>query len=224
MDRRLILALGLLALAGTGCRQDMHDQPKYKAYRASTFFGDERSARPLLEDTVARGQLREDEAYFTGRQGTAAVDVLPVPVTPALLRRGQERYGIYCTPCHGQIGRGDGMVVQRGYRRPPSFHIDRLRNETPGYIYDVITKGFGAMPDYATQVPVADRWAIVAYIRVLQLSENARLADVPPQWRASLATAPRSAPAPMAQPGAAGEPAGAPASAPPPSARPVEPR
>ena len=223
MDGRLRLALGLLALVGAGCRQDMHDQPKYKPYRASTFFGDERSARPLLEDTVARGQLREDEAYFTGRQGAMAVDVLPVPVTPALLRRGQERYGIYCTPCHGQIGRGDGMVVQRGYRRPPSFHIERLRNETPGYIYDVITRGFGAMPDYAAQVSVADRWAIVAYIRVLQLSENARLADVPPQWRASMATAPRSVPAPQT-PGAAGEPQGTPASEPPPSARPVVPR
>jgi mono/diheme cytochrome c family protein len=222
MDRRLPLVLSVVVLGGLACRQDMHDQPKYKAYRASTFFGDQRSARPLLEDTVARGQLREDEGYFTGRQGTVAVDVLPVPVTAALLPRGQERYGIYCTPCHGQIGRGDGMVVQRGYRRPPSFHIDRLRNETPGYIYDVITKGFGAMPDYATQVPVSDRWAIVAYIRVLQLSENARLTDVPPQWRASLATAPRSLPAPQTSPGAVGEHPGAPASDPPPSARPVE--
>ena len=217
MDRRLPLALSLLALGGLGCRQDMHDQPKYKAFKASTFFGDERSARPLVEDTVARGQLREDEAYFTGRQGTAPVDVLPVAVTPALLRRGQERYGIYCTPCHGQIGRGDGMVVQRGYRRPPSFHIDRLRNERPGYFFDVVSKGFGAMPDYASQVAVADRWAIVAYVRVLQLSENARVADVPPQWRASLATAPRAVPAPeVVLPGTP------PASAPPPSARPVE--
>jgi mono/diheme cytochrome c family protein len=131
--------------------------------------------------------------YYTGKQGTMPVDVLPVAVTPALLRRGQERYGIYCTPCHGQTGRGDGMVVQRGYRRPPSFHIDRLRNEKSGYFFDVITSGFGAMPDYAAQVAVADRWAIVAYLRALQLSENARLEDVPPDRRAELA-APASPP------------------------------
>src|ERR1051325_756828 len=157
----------------------MPDQRRYKPLRRSEFFGDERSARPLVEDTVARGQLRDDPGYFAGKQGQVPVDVLPVAVPPALLQRGQERFTIYCTPCHGQTGRGDGMVVQRGYRRPPSFHIDRLRNEKAGYFYDVITNGFGAMPDYAAQVPVADRWAIVAYLRALQLSENARLEDVP---------------------------------------------
>ena len=189
------LVLGLAAAAAAGCRQDMHDQPKYKAFRPSDFFGDDRSARPLVEDTVARGQLRADAAYFTGKQGTMPVDVLPVAVTPALLRRGQQRYGIYCTPCHGQTGRGDGMVVQRGYRRPPSFHIDRLRNEKTGYFFDVITSGFGAMPDYAAQVTVADRWAIVAYLRALQLSENARLEDVPADRREALAS-PSPAPSP----------------------------
>jgi len=189
------LVLGLAAAAAAGCRQDMHDQPKYKAFRPSDFFGDDRSARPLVEDTVARGQLRADAAYFTGKQGTMPVDVLPVAVTPALLRRGQQRYGIYCTPCHGQTGRGDGMVVQRGYRRPPSFHIDRLRNEKTGYFFDVITSGFGAMPDYAAQVTVADRWAIVAYLRALQLSENARLEDVPADRRDALAS-PSPAPSP----------------------------
>jgi len=183
--RDAALVLGLAA-AAAGCRQDMHDQPKYKAFRPSDFFGDDRSARPLVEDTVARGQLRADAAYFTGKQGAMPVDVLPVAVTPALLRRGQQRYGIYCTPCHGQTGRGDGMVVQRGYRRPPSFHIDRLRNEKTGYFFDVITSGFGAMPDYAAQVTVADRWAIVAYVRALQLSENARLEDVPADRRGAL--------------------------------------
>ena len=194
--RTAALVLGLTA-AAAGCRQDMHDQPKYKAFRPSAFFGDDRSARPLVEDTVARGQLRADAAYFTGKQGTMPVDVLPVAVTPALLRRGQERYGIYCTPCPGQTGRGDGMVVQRGYRRPPSFHIDRLRNEKTGYFFDVITSGFGAMPDYAAQVAVADRWAIVAYLRALQLSENARLEDVPPDRRAALASpSPSASPAP----------------------------
>ena len=194
--RDAALVLGLAA-AAAGCRQDMHDQPKYKAFRPSDFFGDDRSARPLVEDTVARGQLRADAAYFTGKQGTTPVDVLPVAVTPALLRRGQQRYGIYCTPCHGQTGRGDGMVVQRGYRRPPSFHIDRLRNEKTGYFFDVITSGFGAMPDYAAQVTVADRWAIVAYLRALQLSENARLEDVPADRRDALASpspGPRPAP------------------------------
>lgn len=185
--RAAALVLGLFA-AAAGCRQDMHDQPKYKPFRPSDFFGDDRSARPLVEDTVARGQLRADATYFTGKQGAMPVDVLPVAVTPALLRRGQQRYGIYCTPCHGQTGRGDGMVVQRGYRRPPSFHIDRLRNEKTGYFFDVITSGFGAMPDYAAQVTVADRWAIVAYLRALQLSENARLEDVPADRRAALAS------------------------------------
>ena len=192
--REVAVALGLTAVAASGCRQDMHDQPKYKAFRKSDFFGDDRSARPRVDDTVARGELRADAAYFTGKQGATPVDVLPVLVTPALLRRGEERYGIYCTPCHGQTGRGDGMVVQRGYRRPPSFHIDRLRNEKAGYFFDVITSGFGAMPDYAAQVPVADRWAIVAYVRALQLSENARVDDVPPEHRAELAAA--AAPAP----------------------------
>ncbi len=193
--RDAALVLGLAAAAG--CRQDMHDQPKYKAFRPSDFFGDDRSARPLVEDTVARGQLRADAAYFTGKQGATPVDVLPVAVTPALLRRGQQRYGIYCTPCHGQTGRGDGMVVQRGYRRPPSFHIERLRNEKTGYFFDVITSGFGAMPDYAAQVTVADRWAIVAYLRALQLSENARLEDVPADRRDALASpSPGPSPAP----------------------------
>ncbi|HEU0091743.1 MAG TPA: cytochrome c [Vicinamibacteria bacterium] len=193
--RDAALVMGLAAAAG--CRQDMHDQPKYKAFRPSDFFGDDRSARPLVEDTVARGELRADAAYFTGKQGATPVDVLPVAVTPALLRRGQERYGIYCTPCHGQTGRGDGMVVQRGYRRPPSFHIERLRNEKTGYFFDVITSGFGAMPDYAAQVTVADRWAIVAYLRALQLSENARLEDVPADRRDALASpSPGPSPAP----------------------------
>jgi len=204
-------ALAVGTLGGLGCRQDMHDQPKYKPFRRSDFFGDERSARPLVEDTVARGQLREDAAYFTGKQGTAPVDVLPVPVTPALLRRGQERFTIYCTPCHGQTGRGDGMVVQRGYRRPPSFHIDRLRNEKAGYLYDVMTSGFGAMPDYATQVAPPDRWAIVAYVRALQLSENARLEDVPAEERAALAAAPLVPSAgEVTTPGAAGSAPGLP--------------
>ena len=126
MDARAAsLALLLLSAFGLGCRQDMHDQPRYKAYGRTDFFGDERSARPAVADTVARGQLREDAVFFTGKQGAAVVDTLPVTVTPELMRRGQERFGIYCTPCHGQTGRGDGMVVQRGYRRPLQHRATR---------------------------------------------------------------------------------------------------
>ncbi len=190
-------ALLLLAAAGAAsCRQDMHDQPKYKPFRYSPFFGDDRSERPQVEDTVARGQLREDDALYRGKVGRDFVSTFPVPVDSTLVLRGQERFTIYCSPCHGQTGRGDGMVVQRGYRRPPSFHIDRLRQQPPGYFYDVITNGFGAMPDYATQIPVGDRWAIVAYLRALQMSENATLADVPEDVRARLQAEPETPAAP----------------------------
>ena len=179
------------ALVGLACRQDMHDQPRYKPYAKSDFFGDARSARPQVEDTVARGQLRDDPSYFSGKQGQTPIDVMPVAITPALLRRGRERFTIYCTPCHGQTGRGDGMVVQRGYRRPPSFHIDRLRQEKAGYFFDVITNGFGAMPDYAAQIAPEDRWAVIAYLRVLQLSQSAKLDDLTPDQRATLQAAPQ---------------------------------
>lgn len=176
-----IKALTLLALmlTGTACRQDMHDQPKYTAYEASAFFADGRSARPLVEGTVAQGHLNEDELLHTGRLDGQPATVFPFAINEALMRRGRERYDIFCSPCHGLTGDGDGMVVQRGYRRPPSFHVDRLRQAPPGHLYDVVTNGFGAMPDYAAQVPVRDRWTIVAYIRALQLSQNAAVSDVP---------------------------------------------
>jgi mono/diheme cytochrome c family protein len=174
----------LLLLAG--CRQDMHDQPRYEAYERSEFFPDHRASRDPIAGTVARGQLKEDELLETGKVGDAFADSFPEPVTLEILKRGQQRFEIYCTPCHGRSGRGNGMVVERGYRRPPSFHIDRLRNERPGYLFDVITRGFGSMPDYATQIGVRDRWAVVAYLRALQLSQNARLADVEPSERAAL--------------------------------------
>ena len=172
------LALAVTALAG--CRQDMHNQPKYRGLRPSTFFADGSSARPLVEGTVARGTLQEDEAFFTGKIG-GKVDVkeLPFPVDQAVLDRGQERYNIYCTPCHDRTGGGNGMVVQRGYRQPPSFHIDRLRQADAGHFFDVMTNGFGAMPDYKAQIDARDRWAIVAYIRALQLSQHAAPADIP---------------------------------------------
>jgi mono/diheme cytochrome c family protein len=187
---RRALAAAALALAAFGCRQDMHDQPRYKPYRQSDFFGDQRSSRALVEDTVARGFLREDTALYQGKRGNELVDTIPVAVTRELVARGQQRFTIYCTPCHGQLGRGDGMVVQRGYRRPPSFHIDRLRQQKAGYFFDVMTNGFGAMPDYASQITPADRWAIVAYLRALQLSQNATAGDVPDQERPALDAAP----------------------------------
>jgi mono/diheme cytochrome c family protein len=167
------------ALVFSGCRQDMHDQPKYVPLRESTFFGDSRSARPLVEGTVARGHLRDDALMYTGRAGKADATVFPFPIDARVMARGQERFDIFCSPCHGRTGQGDGMVVLRGYRRPPSYHQDRLREAPVGHFFDVITNGFGAMPDYASQIAAADRWAIVAYIRALQLSEHATLADVP---------------------------------------------
>jgi mono/diheme cytochrome c family protein len=173
---RSLVALSLLAL---GCRQDMHDQPRYKPYAGSAFFGDGRSARPLLPGTVARGHLRDDEHLYTGRSGAALAEELPFPVTEDVLRRGRERYEIFCTPCHGQTGGGDGMIVRRGYRRPASFHVDRLRGEPVGYLFDVMTRGFGAMPDYASQIEPKDRWAIAAYVRVLHLSQHAAAKDLP---------------------------------------------
>ena len=133
----------------------MHDQPKYTAYKPSDFFADQRSARPLVEGTIAQGHLNEDELLYTGRVGGQPATMFPFAVDEALMRRGRERYDIFCSPCHGLTGEGDGMVVQRGYRRPPSFHVDRLRQAPPGHMFDVITNGFGAMPDYAAQIPGA---------------------------------------------------------------------
>jgi len=163
----------------SACRQDLHDQPKYVPLRESTFFGDGRSARPLVEGTVARGHLRDDALLYTGRVGKEDATAFPFPIDARVLARGRERFDIFCSPCHGRTGQGDGMVVRRGYRRPPSYHQDRLREAPVGHFFDVITNGFGAMPDYASQIAAADRWAIVAYIRALQLSEHATLADVP---------------------------------------------
>jgi mono/diheme cytochrome c family protein len=168
------------------CRQDMHDQPKYVPLRQSTFFGDERSARPLVPGTVARGQLHEDTLLYTGKVNGADATVFPFAVDTQVMARGHERFDIYCSPCHGRTGQGDGMVVRRGFRRPPTFHQDRLRNAPVGQIFDVITNGFGAMPDYAAQVPAADRWAIIAYLRALQLSGHATVADVPADRRSGL--------------------------------------
>ncbi len=183
---RTALGLVLLAALCAACRQDMHDQPREKPLAKSDFYPDRRSARPLVAGTIARGQLRDDEALYTGRNGQALATAFPLPITANVLARGQQRFQIYCTPCHGQLGNGEGMVVQRGFKRPTSLHIERLRQAPPGYFFDVMTNGFGAMSDYSAQVGVNDRWAIVAYIRALQLSQHATLADVPEGERAEL--------------------------------------
>lgn len=185
---RVAWVLGSLALgvAASGCRQDMHNQPRSKPLAPSSFFADGRASRPLVPGTVARGWLREDQRLHAGKDGAAFVAQFPMPVDLALVRRGRERFDIFCAPCHGRTGVGNGMVVQRGYRKPTSLHIARLRHEKPGYLFDVITNGFGAMPDYAAQIPVHDRWAIVAYVRALQLSQHAALEDVPEARRAAL--------------------------------------
>ena len=167
----------------------MHDQPKYIPLRPSSFFGDGRSQRPLIDGTVARGHLDDDTAFYTGKGPDGKfLDTFPMTVTKEMVLRGQQRFNIYCTPCHDRNGNGQGMVVRRGFRRPPSYHIDRLRQVPNGYIFDVITNGFGAMPEYAVQVQPADRWAIVSYIRALQLAQQGTINDVPPEARAELAS------------------------------------
>jgi mono/diheme cytochrome c family protein len=164
----------------------MHDQPKYVPLRESAFFDDARSARPVPAGTVARGHLREDALLYTGKINGADATVFPFPVDARVMARGHERFNIYCSPCHSRTGQGDGMVVQRGYRRPPSYHQDRLRDAPVGHFFDVITNGFGAMPDHAAQIKAEDRWAIIAYIRALQLSGHATPGDVPPADRGAL--------------------------------------
>lgn len=181
----------------------MHNQPKYRPLRATTFFSDGSSARPLVEGTIARGTLQEDEAFFTGKVGGTAVAELPFAVDEQVLDRGQERFNIYCAPCHDRTGTGRGMVVQRGYRQPPSFHDERLRIAPPGHFFDVMTNGFGAMPDYRAQIAPRDRWAIAAYVRALQLSQYYSAAELTPEERQKMSQ-PASAPGGGA-PAAAGE-------------------
>jgi mono/diheme cytochrome c family protein len=181
-----VLALVVMA----GCRQDMHDAPRLDAFEASTFFSDGRASQNLPVGTVARGWLRADDATYTGKVNGALVDAFPFAISHDDLVRGQERFNVYCTPCHGRLGDGNGMVVQRGLRQAASYHTERLRGEPVGYFFDVITNGFGAMQGYADQVPVRDRWLIVAYIRALQLAQNANVNDVPTDRRGELDAAP----------------------------------
>jgi hypothetical protein len=174
-----VVAVALLA-AGCARRMDMYDQPKYKGLRASSFFADGKSARELVKGTVPRGALHEDAHLYRGVvNDTTLARTFPMPVTGNVLQRGKERFEIFCTPCHDYLGTGRGMVVRRGFKQPPSFHQERLRDAPVGYLFDVMTNGFGAMAGYASQVPVEDRWAIAAYIRALQYSQNAKLAELP---------------------------------------------
>jgi mono/diheme cytochrome c family protein len=179
----VVFSIATVLTLAAGCRQDMHDAPRYEAFEASASFPDNRASRTAPAGTVARGWLRDDEALYTGKVAGQPVDQYPFPIGRDELVRGQQRFNIYCTPCHGRLGDGQGMVVQRGLRQAASFHQDRLRQEKLGYFYDVITNGFGAMPDYATQIPVRDRWLIVAYVRTLQLSQHASIDDVPADRR-----------------------------------------
>ena len=186
--KEILRALGVVAvsLLLAGCRQDMHDAPRYEPLVASTFFPNGQAWRMLVANTVARGTLREDAHLNEGKVNGQLATTFPMPVTADVMARGQERFNVFCSPCHGRTGSGNGMVVQRGFRAPPSYHEERLRNARVGYFFHVMTKGFGARQDYASQVPVADRWAIAAYIRALQLSQRATLADVPANRRADL--------------------------------------
>ncbi len=190
LSRGFVSTRGALVLAGclllAGCRQDMHQAPRYDPLEASDFFTDGRASRPLVAGTVARGQLRDDDALYLGKTNGLLVTEFPVTVTAALMARGRERYDVFCAPCHGRTGVGNGMVVQRGFKQPPSYLDPRLVQQPVGYVYDVVTNGFGAMPDYASQIPVLDRWAITAYVRALQVAGHAAVADIPADHRADL--------------------------------------
>jgi mono/diheme cytochrome c family protein len=226
---RLAIFIFAVCVLGAGCgvRYDMQDQPRYRPYKKSEFFADGRSSREHPEGTVARGQLFDDKALYTGKidnpitnavsqtapgpNGTTvvstfpnAIDEFPMPVTKELINRGQERFNIYCIVCHGPVGNGDGMIVRRGFTQPPTYHDDRLRNAPVGHFFDVITNGWGKMNSYAYQVSPADRWAIVAYIRTLQVSQNPNQASNMSQNNAAN-TAPggaTSTPEPVTAPGA----------------------
>jgi mono/diheme cytochrome c family protein len=180
-----ILALTAIS-ALVGCHDDMYNQPRYEPLERSDFFNDHRASRPLVAGTVVYRAERTDDMLHTGRANGELTSELPVELTAALLRRGQERYNIYCSVCHARTGDGNGMIVQRGYRQPPTFHSDRLRGVPVGHFFDVATSGFGAMPSYALQVPTKDRWAIAAYIRALQLSQYATADELPEDVRKQL--------------------------------------
>lgn len=203
MRRRLAITVVALSSALVACRQDMHDAPRYEPLEASTFFNDGQASRMPVANTVPRGLLREDDLLYTGKIGGQLANEFPMPVTAETMARGQERFNVFCSPCHGRTGDGTGMIVQRGFRQPPSYYEARLVNAPVGYLFDVMTNGFGAMQDYAAQVPVADRWAIAAYIRALQFSRRGTLNDVPADRREELDRSPVTPPPPVPPGGAA---------------------
>ena len=179
-----LVAASALALGLAACnpiRQDMANQPKNRPLSPSDFFADGRSERPLLENTVAHGSIVDDQLVVAKDS-----NAFPLPVNEELLVRGKQRYGIFCTPCHGLQGDGNGMAAVRGMKHPPSYHDDRLRKSPNGYFFDVVTNGFGGMLGYSAQIPVRDRWAIVAYVRALQLSRNAKVSDLPAELKQKL--------------------------------------
>ena len=186
-----IAALATLLVCLPGCRLDMHVQPKYQPLAKTDFFGDGRSERPVVPGTVARSQLHLDEQLYTGKVNGQLATTFPFPITRADLERGRERFNIYCTPCHDASGTGRGMIVLRGFPGPPSYHIQRLREAPVGHFFDVITNGLGNMYGYSSRVKPEDRWRIIAYIRALQLSQGATLADVPPAEREQLEKLPK---------------------------------
>jgi mono/diheme cytochrome c family protein len=188
MRTRILTPLAAIAifLSGVGCRQDMHDQPRYKPLARNDFFADGRSARPRILGTVARGHLKTGSPLETGKENGVFIATIPMAVDADLLARGRTHFETFCTPCHGRTGRGDGMIVQRGFKKPSSYHIDRLREAPSGYLFDVITNGFGAMSDYSAQITPEERWAIVAYVRALQLSQAATVDELPEDVKAKL--------------------------------------
>ena len=185
-DRIAALVAGTSLLLTVSCRVDMHVQPRYSPYDPSTFFEDGRSERPPVPGTIAREHLRTNELLYTGRIGGQLTSQFPFPITAQDVERGRERFNIFCAPCHDQTGSGHGMVVERGFPAPPSYHMDRLRQAPPGHFFEVITKGQGTMSSYASRVGVEDRWRIAAYIRALQLSQHATVAELPQQDRDKL--------------------------------------
>jgi mono/diheme cytochrome c family protein len=201
LRRALGIALLVTGVGSAACRQDMHDAPRYEPLEKSDFYDDHRSERPLIEDTVPRGWLMADDAFATGKVNGQFVSELPaaVPLTLQTLQRGEQRFNIYCSPCHARTGNGDGIVVRRGFKQPPSYHDARLRAQPIGYFYDVISHGFGQMPDYAAQIQPKDRWAIAAYVRVLQVSRHAAVADVPAADKPKLDAPPASEATPPAE-------------------------
>ncbi len=190
------IALSALLLAG--CRLDMHDQPRYRIDSASDFWGDRRAARPAVQGTVARGMLKTDAALWTGKIGDKEVEQFPFPVTREVIERGRDRYNIYCTPCHGLLGYGNGVIVSRGLKNPPSYHTEALRDAPVGRIYNTITNGNGSMASYASRIPMRDRWSIVSYIRVLQQSQNVKASELSAEERQKI-----DQPAPARQQGEA---------------------